>query len=59
MKKKHTELREIKPDYDIFLLILVFFFPLMIKNPNLLFIKFFFFFLRAKDILFSIILSFL
>jgi hypothetical protein len=44
MKKKHTELREIKPDYDIFLLILVFFFPLMIKNPNLLFIKFFFFF---------------
>jgi hypothetical protein len=51
MKKKHIELRETKPDYDIYLLISVFF-SLMIKNPNILFIKFFF--LRAKDILSSL-----
>jgi hypothetical protein len=58
MKKKHTELREIKPDYDIFLLILVFFFPLMIKNPNLLFIKFFFFSKSQRYLVFNYSLFF-
>jgi hypothetical protein len=56
MKKKHIELRETKPDYDIYLLISVFF-SLMIQNPNILFIKFFFFFLKSQRYLVFIIFS--